>query len=34
MNVENVLDEMIDDLNAVNDDFINNYFLLRGWACK
>lgn len=26
MNVENVLDEMIDDLNAVNDDFINNYF--------
>ena len=26
MNVENVIDEMLNDLNAVNDDFINSYF--------
>ena len=26
MDVENVLDKMIDDLNAANDEFINSYF--------
>lgn len=26
MNVENVIDEMLEDLNAVNDEFINSYF--------
>lgn len=26
MDVENVIDEMLDDLTAVNDEFINSYF--------